>query len=286
MSAIRFDVKGGRRGFTLIEILVVVAIIALLVAVLLPSLARAKASAKMTQCQSNLHQQTRAFCMYTQDNKSRLPGTTNDAYADWLGYTNGPNGTIGRQPEQGTLYKYMGRAKAAYHCPIYGDDQRDTEPEFTFNYCMNFVLSGAVVEQLGIAHYPVNDFENQNHRASATRRMAAFPGTPMLVEEDTICNLTRLGSRDGGWAYSDAITERHLRANGKGYGNLGYTDGHVGRIDLPPPPVALGDAGYFNAYDMCFRTVGGKWVNNSGRFNPPYGGFSKMPDASADGFTH
>jgi prepilin-type N-terminal cleavage/methylation domain-containing protein/prepilin-type processing-associated H-X9-DG protein len=276
------------RGFTLIEVLVVVAIIALLVAILLPSLSRAKAIAKMTQCQSNEHQQLTAFLMYTNEMKGRLPGTTNDVYADWLGYTNGKNGTIGRQPEDGTIYKFMGKSSRAYHCPIYGDDLRDTEPEFTFNYCNNYLLSGAVIEQLGIAHYPLSDFNNKNHRASATRKMAAFPGTPILIEEDTICNLTRGGSRDGGWGYSDAITQRHLRANGKGFGNLGYADGHVARIDLPPPPVALGDAGYFNAWDMCFRTTGGKWVNNCLPDNiwPPYGAFSKSPPASAFGFTH
>ncbi len=44
------------RGFTLIELLVVVAIIALLLAIMMPSLARARAQARNTQCLSNLHQ--------------------------------------------------------------------------------------------------------------------------------------------------------------------------------------------------------------------------------------
>jgi prepilin-type N-terminal cleavage/methylation domain-containing protein/prepilin-type processing-associated H-X9-DG protein len=43
-------------GFTLIEILVVVAIIGTLVGLLVPVLANARASAKRTQCLSNLHQ--------------------------------------------------------------------------------------------------------------------------------------------------------------------------------------------------------------------------------------
>jgi prepilin-type N-terminal cleavage/methylation domain-containing protein/prepilin-type processing-associated H-X9-DG protein len=45
-----------RRAFTLIEVLVVVAIIALLVAILLPSLASAKRQSKIVVCQTNLHQ--------------------------------------------------------------------------------------------------------------------------------------------------------------------------------------------------------------------------------------
>ncbi len=285
MNTSRSDKKRKTRGFTLIEVLVVVAIIALLIAILLPSLSRAKQMSKMIQCQSNEHQQLRAFLMYAHDHKGRLPGTTNDEFADWLGFTNGPNGTIGKEPEMGTLYKYMGRAKKAYHCPIYGDDVRDTEPEFTFNYCSNYSLSGALIEQLGLSHYPLSDFHNKNHRASPTRRMAAFPGTPILIEEDTVCNLTRTGSRDGGWAYSDAITQRHLRSGSNGYGNLGYQDGHVGRIDLRPSPVPLGDANSFSAWDMCFR-IGIKWVNNDGSIYPPYGGLTEMPDASVRGFTH
>lgn len=53
----RPDTRIARRsGFTLIEVLVVVAIIALLIAILLPSLAAAKFQSRVTVCQSNLHQ--------------------------------------------------------------------------------------------------------------------------------------------------------------------------------------------------------------------------------------
>ena len=61
-----------RRGFTLIEVLVVVAIIALLVAVLIPSLARARAVSQRTVCLHNLKMLGQAWMLYYGDNKGAL----------------------------------------------------------------------------------------------------------------------------------------------------------------------------------------------------------------------
>lgn len=61
------------RGFTLIELLVVVAIIALLLAILLPSLARARAQARVVKCQSQLREYGRACYYYLQDFRDVFP---------------------------------------------------------------------------------------------------------------------------------------------------------------------------------------------------------------------
>lgn len=61
-------------GFTLIEVLVVVAIIALLVAILLPSLSKARQQARNTVCAANLKSIGHAVLFYTQAQKDFYPG--------------------------------------------------------------------------------------------------------------------------------------------------------------------------------------------------------------------
>src|SRR5271170_7301218 len=67
----RFREITNRRGFTLIELMVVVAIIALLVAVLLPSLGKARERSKIVYCLSNLRQMGIMYRTYLQDQNSR-----------------------------------------------------------------------------------------------------------------------------------------------------------------------------------------------------------------------
>lgn len=66
--------KGCFRAFTLMELLVVIAIIALLMSILVPSLQKAKESAKAIACLANLHGIGIAWMTYASDNRDKLVG--------------------------------------------------------------------------------------------------------------------------------------------------------------------------------------------------------------------
>jgi len=118
-------------GFTLLELLVVVAIIGILAAMLLPALARTKARAQALMCMNNSKNLTLAWMMYTADNANRLaynlggdPGrrtfapTTSPNWVnnimDWeLNPDNTNSDFVGRSQ----IAPYAGYNGSIFHCP-------------------------------------------------------------------------------------------------------------------------------------------------------------------------
>ena len=92
--------KPFRLGFSLIELLVVMAIIALLIGILLPVLGMAREQANRTTCLANLRSIYTGLTIYADDFEGQLPPRTEDrsgnlVFGNWLGSSWNPYG-LGR----------------------------------------------------------------------------------------------------------------------------------------------------------------------------------------------
>ena len=83
------------RGFTLVEVLVVVGIVALLMGVMLPAINRVRETSRRTTCMGNLRVIGQGLLTYARDNKDEFPRiiaqpTNNDDYLE----THEPDATV------------------------------------------------------------------------------------------------------------------------------------------------------------------------------------------------
>src|SRR4051812_6109478 len=85
--------KRPARGFTLVELLVVIGIIAVLIGALLPALNKARQQANSVACQANLRQFGLGIQLYTNVSKGSLPTGTFDG--TWDGSTTSPRNDKG-----------------------------------------------------------------------------------------------------------------------------------------------------------------------------------------------
>lgn len=246
-------------AFTLIEVLVVVAIIALLVGILLPSLAKARQQGRKAVCLNNVKQLSMAFFYYSGDYNGKLPH-----FNYWLftGDPSDPNRNypvpqsgvlMGRQTRLSTLQgRNYAKDPAIYKCP---SDQgaRTTTGAGGFNPIIpptfSYTLNAYVMSQAGFAQDP-NTVDNPGNYMPLNRVKRAAE-TPLLIEEYEFSPMNdgyfvsgipsagetlwdRITTRHGGRTFSPEVTVANfgkaLATDHYGIGVLGYYDFHAAPI--------------------------------------------------------
>jgi prepilin-type N-terminal cleavage/methylation domain-containing protein/prepilin-type processing-associated H-X9-DG protein len=120
--------RRGRDGFTLLELLVTIAVLAVLAAFLLPVLAQAREQARRAACLSRVQQIARAQLLYMQDWDERFP--------DWhisVSPEPGPFGTFRFWPQYFHLYL---RTEGAYRDPVAVRPERPAAEVWLADFCL------------------------------------------------------------------------------------------------------------------------------------------------------
>ncbi|HEX8912062.1 MAG TPA: prepilin-type N-terminal cleavage/methylation domain-containing protein [Humisphaera sp.] len=193
----------GRGGFTLVELVVVIAIVAVLISIILPVVGRARAMAMEVRCASNQRHLVQAFFAFAADNKGRLPGNyfdVNDpdpAHRSWL---RNQGQDLAACPQGGTLWKYV-KDDQTYLCPTLQEEKVNSGfgSNGRFDYAAFQVFTGARLKDLSNATavftYPDGRVE------------ASLP-VPLVCEEEPAGGVNG-GNVEGGHSNSDRFTHVH-----------------------------------------------------------------------------
>ena len=226
------------KGFTLIEVLVVISIISLLTAILMPSLAAARSSARKAVCTSNLRQLVLANIGYATENEGFYVPAASDMWDNsgrrrWHGFRDSLDEPF--DPRRGPLAGYLNGGKVK-QCPehvefVQGDSWAESFEQGCGGYGYNMTYLGSWLCRAGVG------FE-ESYEKTAKIGEVARPGETLMFADCAMSNndssLIEYSFAEPPFAVfngnvmtsffmSPSIHFRH-----RGRANIGWSDGHAG----------------------------------------------------------
>ena len=185
------------KKFTLIELLIVVAIIGILVSILLPSLMKARKKAESAVCKSNLKQLSITLTIYSHDNKDNMVvGWTGYnwncvTWDDYIGdYMDRPLTLAQKKKEWISKADSNSNANQIFKCP---SDSIPLDPAFPNGWRRSYVINKNTNSNLGVAwrnsNIKVDEIANDTmvltERPHARNRLGK-EGYSLMYDADTL----------------------------------------------------------------------------------------------------
>jgi len=230
----RKSYPAGLKGFTLVELLVVIGIIALLIAILLPSLSKAREQAKRVACGSNVRQFCQALIMAANENKGKLMdvGNVNGQWDDSGNTFKNDEVQVIHPAARDALIQRYGMTRKIFFCPSNMDMDTDynwSRPDKQGFGFVGYVMYGGRTNLGKLKDDPAltNVYKGFDEAPSDMQLFPTKVGQrsfyPVLVA-DIVRSYQNVLAPSNHVVGSDPTG---YMPTGKGGANVGFIDGHV-----------------------------------------------------------